>query len=118
VAKVLNHPAPAAIDPQQGLFEMGMDSLMSVELKGRLQRGTGLTLPATLTFNYPNIAALTAYLTERLQPAEPDAPTPAPVVDPAPTPAAETGATEPVAHDALSDEELTALLFAKLEQLS
>ncbi len=39
-----------------GLFEMGMDSLMSVELRKRLERGAGRKLPATLTFNYPNVS--------------------------------------------------------------
>ena len=43
-----------------GLFDLGMDSLMSVELKRRLERGAGQPLPSTLTFNYPNVGALAA----------------------------------------------------------
>lgn len=35
-----------------------MDSLMSVELRRRLEHGIGQVLPSTLTFNYPNIDAL------------------------------------------------------------
>jgi myxalamid-type polyketide synthase MxaE and MxaD len=50
------------VDPQLGLFEMGMDSLMSVELRSRLERRADRKLPSTLTFNYPNVTALAGYL--------------------------------------------------------
>jgi hypothetical protein len=39
-----------------------MDSLMSVELKRRLERGLGAPLPSTLAFNYPNIRALAGFV--------------------------------------------------------
>jgi len=39
-----------------------MDSLMSVELKSRLEAFVGQPLPSTLTFNYPSIAALADYI--------------------------------------------------------
>ncbi len=45
-----------------GMFDLGMDSLMAVELKRRLEAGTGLGLPSTLTFNYPTIRAMSSYL--------------------------------------------------------
>jgi myxalamid-type polyketide synthase MxaE and MxaD len=45
-----------------GMFDLGMDSLMAVELKRSLEAGTGLQLPSTLTFNYPTIRAMTGYL--------------------------------------------------------
>ena len=71
VARILGLDA-RSIDPGQGLFEMGMDSLMSVELKGRLEKAVGRALPSTLTFNYPNPAALADYLVrEVLEPAAP-----------------------------------------------
>jgi acyl carrier protein len=62
VALALGIQAPLTIDVEQGLFEMGMDSLMSVELKGRIESAVGMNLPSTLTFNYPNISALTEFL--------------------------------------------------------
>ena len=68
---------PEEVDVHAGLFELGMDSLMSVELKGRLQKGTGLELASTLTFNYPSVHALSGYLSEKLAPGpkvEPEAP--------------------------------------------
>src|SRR5262249_42912878 len=63
VAEIMGFDAARRpIDPQQGLFEMGMDSLMSVELRSRLAAAVGQPLPATLTFNYSTIAALAEYL--------------------------------------------------------
>ncbi len=52
----------AELDESRGLFEMGMDSLMAVELRHSLGNRLGCELPVTLTFNYPNVAALTQYL--------------------------------------------------------
>jgi acyl transferase domain-containing protein/acyl carrier protein len=60
VAQVLGFEQPPAI--HQGFFEMGMDSFMSVELRSRLERSLGVSLPATLAFESPNIAALATYV--------------------------------------------------------
>jgi acyl transferase domain-containing protein/cyclopropane fatty-acyl-phospholipid synthase-like methyltransferase/acyl carrier protein len=93
-----------------GLFEMGMDSLMSVELRKRLERGAGRRLPSTLTFNYPSIAALSGFLQRELVvPEQPVAASAAP--DAKPAPVGET--TDDL--DSLSDEQLEARLFARLE---
>jgi NAD(P)-dependent dehydrogenase (short-subunit alcohol dehydrogenase family)/SAM-dependent methyltransferase/acyl carrier protein len=62
VAQVLGIPAARLTDTQQGLFDMGMDSLMSVELKGLLETAVAQTLPSTLTFNYPTIDDLAEFL--------------------------------------------------------
>ena len=62
VATVLGRDRSQLPDPQLGFFEMGMDSLMTLELKNRLQSSLGHTLPSTLTFEYPTIAALVGYL--------------------------------------------------------
>lgn len=47
---------------QLGFFEMGMDSLMLLELKSRLQRSLGYSLSSTLTYEYPTIESLAGYL--------------------------------------------------------
>jgi myxalamid-type polyketide synthase MxaB len=47
---------------RQGFTEIGMDSLMAVELSNRLQKSLGRSLPSTLTFEYPTIEAVTDYL--------------------------------------------------------
>jgi acyl carrier protein len=50
------------LPPDQGLSELGMDSLMAVELKNRLMKSLNCTLPATIAFDYPTIEALTEFL--------------------------------------------------------
>ena len=60
--RVLGVHAEEQLDLDRGLFEMGMDSLMSVQLKGRLEKAIGSALPATLTFTYPTVHALTDFL--------------------------------------------------------
>lgn len=62
VAQVLGIDMPESIDPERGLFDMGMDSLMSVQLRKRLEASFGRTLPKMLTFTYPTPAAITRYL--------------------------------------------------------
>ncbi len=47
---------------QQGFFELGMDSLMAVELKSCLERDFANVFPVSLIFNYSNIDKLTKYL--------------------------------------------------------
>jgi acyl carrier protein len=56
------------IEPQQALRSMGIDSLTSLELRNRLEQGTGLRLPGTLVFTYPNPSAIATYLMEQLSP--------------------------------------------------
>jgi acyl carrier protein len=66
VAYVMGHDDGQPLEVERGLFEMGMDSLMAVELKNRLETAVGRRLPAGLTFNYPNIKALAAFLAQEL----------------------------------------------------
>lgn len=49
-------------EPQQGFFQLGMDSLMAVELRARLQTQLGVSLPATVAFDYSTIEALAGFL--------------------------------------------------------
>ena len=51
-----------AVDPRTPLGEMGLDSLLSVELRNTLSSAIGQPLPATLLFDYPTIDALTDFL--------------------------------------------------------
>jgi acyl carrier protein len=60
--RVLGLNTEEQLDPDRGLFELGMDSLMSVQLKGRLEKNIGSALPAILTFTYPTVNALTDFL--------------------------------------------------------
>ncbi|MBH8553202.1 SDR family NAD(P)-dependent oxidoreductase [Nostocaceae cyanobacterium CENA357] len=66
VAQVLRFEASYQPNPQQGFFDMGMDSLMSIELKNRLETSLGNSLPSTLTFEYPTIESLADYLLNKV----------------------------------------------------
>jgi acyl transferase domain-containing protein/NAD(P)-dependent dehydrogenase (short-subunit alcohol dehydrogenase family)/SAM-dependent methyltransferase/acyl carrier protein len=55
------------IDPNQPLNELGLDSLMAVDLRNKLGSLVNQSLPATLLFEYPTINAITNYLSQRLQ---------------------------------------------------
>ena len=102
--------------PKAGFTDLGMDSLMTLELKKRLEKSLQLTLPATVAFEYPSIEALTAYLAEELLPAAAPTPDDEPVEASPPLLAAnDEGAA---ALDALSAEELARLLAGKLESIN
>lgn len=58
---------PEAIDTEETTFAaLGLDSLMSLELRNRLESGLGLKLSAAMIWNYPTFGGLAAYLLERL----------------------------------------------------
>jgi NADPH:quinone reductase-like Zn-dependent oxidoreductase/SAM-dependent methyltransferase/acyl carrier protein len=66
IANVLGMDSGRGIDVEQGFFELGMDSLTSMELRNTLQKGLACTLSPTFTFNYSSVQALVDYLVEHL----------------------------------------------------
>ncbi|HWD00814.1 MAG TPA: type I polyketide synthase [Candidatus Sulfopaludibacter sp.] len=68
-AKSLGVGDARAIDCDQGFFQMGMDSMMAVALKTRLETDLDCALARTVVFEYPTVKALAGMLCETLFPA-------------------------------------------------
>ena len=100
VAATLRLPDAAAVSVTRGFFEMGMDSLMAIEVKNRMQTELGVSLRATVVFNYPNITQLSDYLATLLPP-----------------PDAEVAAATDDDLDDLSADELAGLLEDELKAM-
>ncbi len=58
---------PALVTFNKPFRSLGLDSLLALELRNRLEASLGLTLPATTFFNYPNIAALAPHLAAKME---------------------------------------------------
>jgi myxalamid-type polyketide synthase MxaC len=74
---VLGLGGDAALGARDRLFDAGLDSLMAVDLRNRLQAAADERLPATFVFDHPTIEALAAALADVIEPggpAEPPAP--------------------------------------------
>lgn len=94
--------APERIDPRAPFHGMGIDSLMSLEIRNRLEVGLGIRLLATALFTYPNLMALAQHLLVRLELADaPDAQSAAKRVPPKEVSSSDL--------DQLSDEDLARL---------
>jgi acyl carrier protein len=101
VGRILSLDDAEPVSLTQGFFQMGMDSIMSVQLKTELEIGLGEELPSTLAFDCPTVESLCRFLVDEVLGSDSLAPaTPRPV--------------DQEVEDA-SEEELVALLAAELE---
>ncbi len=64
--KILGVPASRRVEVSQPLREMGLDSLMTVELRNALSTTLGRPLPGSLVFDYPTLAAMANFLAEKV----------------------------------------------------
>lgn len=55
------------IEARHRLFDIGIDSLMAVELRNSLHSGLAISLPSTLVFDYPTVEALVDFLAAGLR---------------------------------------------------
>ncbi|SCL23249.1 Acyl transferase domain-containing protein [Micromonospora pallida] len=112
VVAVLGLPATYHLEPRQKLFEIGLDSLMAIELKNTLQGQLGRTLPSTVVFEYPTVEALTDYLARDVLALDLDVPE-----EPAPESSPRSSETVERLKD-LSEDALEDLLAKKLASLA
>ncbi len=100
-AAVLGFGDAQALDPTLGFFQIGMDSVMSVRLRGDLEVSLGCTLPPTIAFERPSVRELAGWLAREVLAIAPPAAAPPPA--------------EAVLDD-MSEEQLAALLAAELDR--
>ncbi len=107
LSRVLGFGDSGGLDPLRNFGDLGVDSLLAVDLRNRLESSLACSLPATLLFDYPNLEALVGYLVEQVVPAEP-------------AEAAEAAPEEPLAAklDGLSDDDLARRLAEQIDAMS
>ncbi len=117
-ARILGFTEADKLDRTQGFFKLGMDSIMTVQLRSQLEASIGRPLPPTVAFEYPTVASLADYLaTEILPVAEAgngsvDVPADVPEAD-------QNGHATPEANlDDLSTDDLLALFDKEFESAS
>ncbi|MFN8075595.1 MAG: SDR family NAD(P)-dependent oxidoreductase [Kineosporiaceae bacterium] len=71
-----------AVDDVTGFTDLGLDSIMLIDLRTRLAHALDADLPATVALDHPSVERMTAYLAEHAVPAVPAAAAPAAPVAP------------------------------------
>jgi acyl transferase domain-containing protein/acyl carrier protein len=66
VAAVLHFGSVDEVEPAADFVTLGLDSVMGMEVKSRLESDFGLHLPASLTFDYPSVSKLTEFVEAQL----------------------------------------------------
>jgi 3-oxoacyl-(acyl-carrier-protein) synthase/NAD(P)-dependent dehydrogenase (short-subunit alcohol dehydrogenase family)/acyl carrier protein len=69
VTRILGFPEDTPLDGEAGLFDLGMDSIMAVQLKDQLADEFNRPIRSTLVFNHPSIGDIAGYLKDKILPA-------------------------------------------------
>lgn len=114
VCALLEISDSSTLDMNRGFFDFGMDSLMAVSLRTRLEQQLGCKLVASTIFDFPSVERLTKYLlsllfTDEKLAKEHVAQTPQ---------TAMTHTQTPVIESELSDSEIAALIESELSSLT
>lgn len=72
--QTLGYDHAETIESDRPLVEQGFDSLMSVDMRNRLNRDLGKTLPASLLFDYPSLDKVARFLLDQVVEVEEAAP--------------------------------------------
>jgi acyl carrier protein len=69
VAHVLHFESSEDVEPGARFRELGLDSLMAVEMKNSLETAFRVPLPTSIVFDHPSIPLLAQFIDQRLVPA-------------------------------------------------
>jgi 8-amino-7-oxononanoate synthase len=62
IAKVMGLSTPEEVELDRSFTDLGMDSLMGMEMKSRLQSSLSCSFPITLAMDYPTVGSLIQYI--------------------------------------------------------
>jgi acyl carrier protein len=106
----------------EGFFDLGVDSLMAVQIRAQVQQLLGRELPTSLCFDYPTITSMSEFLLrelfpedEKIQPLK--AANGAPRTVPAARTTTSNGTLDGQVQE-LSDEQITALIEDEMKALN
>lgn len=94
ITEVLRLQDPEILAPDRSLFDLGLDSILALELTNRISLALGRPLRATLFFTHPTLESLADYLLGELAPVAAEEPKP----------------------EALTEEELAELIVEEIGQ--
>jgi acyl carrier protein len=66
IAQVLGLDSDTVVGDDQPLTELGIDSLMAVELSNRLNASLGQSLAPTFAFEFPTVSGITVHLLDAM----------------------------------------------------
>ncbi|WP_341737261.1 SDR family NAD(P)-dependent oxidoreductase [Microcoleus sp. CAWBG640] len=107
IRNVIGLNASTRIEPRQSLFDLGLDSLMAVELRNYLEKSVEHSLRSTLLFDYPTLEALVNYLLQEVL-----------VLEDMSVQQTEDQTTSTQVFEELPEEEADILLASKYEELN